>query len=149
MVKSIHVIVVALMISSVGIISIIGNSYAQNPPNIIIYLQIKVQDSKGNLVSYMEVSKISITDLAKLNLLLNQDLPVYTKTLMTSGNQKFEVIRATNIVVHHSATIVSQNMISASTGQTSQVLAIADHDGYPVVPGDKVTTYWTIIRPAA
>jgi hypothetical protein len=139
-------LLVFLVLGSVGIM-MIPNSYAQTQNNLAIFVQIKIQDSNGNLISYLEVPKITITDVEKLNLLLDQDSPVFSKSYFTNGAQKFEVIRANDTVIHPSATIVSQSMISASNGQTSQVLAIADHDGYPVVKGDKVTAYWTLIRP--
>ena len=122
-------------------------SYAQTQNNLAIFVQIKVQDSDGNLVSYLEATRITVVDAVKLNLLLDQNSPVFTKSFVTNGAQKFEVIKANDTVVHQSATIVSQNMISVTNGQHSEVLASADHDGYPVVKGDKVTAYWTIIRP--
>jgi len=136
-----------LVIASVGLIP--GNSYAQTQSNLAIFLQIKVVDSNGNLVSYLEATKVTVANVAKLNLLLDQDSPVFTKSLVANGGQKFEVIKANDTITHQSATIVSQNMISATNGQHSEVLAIADHDGYPVVKGDRVTAYWTIIRPAS
>lgn len=130
-------------------IASIGNSYAQTPQNnLVIFAQIEIQDSSGNLVSYLEAPQITVLDMAKLNLLLDQNSPVFQKSFISNGNQKFEIIKATDIVIHPSATIVSQNTISASNGKTTEVLAIANHDGYPVVKGDKVTVYWTIIRPA-
>lgn len=140
-------LLVLLVLGSIGV-SIIPNSYAQSS-NLLIFVQIKVQDSSGNLISYMEVPKITVLDSVKLNLLLNQNSPSFSKIYYTNGEQKFEVIRANDTVIHSSPTIVSQNMISVSDGKTSEVLAIADHDGYPVVSGDKVTTYWTVIRPAS
>ena len=133
-----------------GILVMPEDSYAQTQQNnLAIFVQIKVQDSNGNLVSYLESSRITILDVTKLNHLLDQDSPVFQKSLVTNGNQKFEVIKANDTEIHPSATIVSENMISASNGQTSQVLATVDHDGYPVVKGDRVTAYWTIIRPAS
>jgi len=125
------------------------NSYAQTPSNLAMFVQIKVQDSGGNLVSYLECTKITITDVAKLNLLLDKKSPVFEKSFVTNGDQKFEVIKVNDTVIHPSATIVSQNMISETDGQHSTVLAITDHDGYPVVKGDRVTAYWTIIRPVS
>jgi len=125
----------------------IGNSYAQTPNNLAIFVQIKVVDSGGNLVSYLEATKITVANVAKLNLLLDQNSQVFSKSFVTNGAQKFEVIKANDTEVHASDTIVSQNMISSSDGLHSVVLATADHDGYPVVKGDTVTAYWTIIRP--
>lgn len=136
-----------LVVSSVGLL-VPTNSYAQTPNNLAIFVQIKVVDSGGNLVSYMEATKITVADVAKLNLLLDQNSPVFSKSFVTNGAQKFEVIKANDTEIHASDTIVSQNIISSSDGLHSVVLATADHDGYPVVKGDVVTAYWTLIRPA-
>ena len=131
--------------ASFGVVQILP-SYAQTPKDVSIFLQIQVRDSNGVLVSYMETHQVTITDLAKLNLLLDQKSPLFEKSIVTNGDQKFEVIKATDIEEHTSGTIVSQNMMSVTDGKHSQVLAVADHDGYPVVPGDKVTAYWTLVR---
>ena len=139
----------AIVLASFCIVPI-GESYAQTQPNnLAIFVQIKVENSNGDLVSYLECTKIIITDVTKLNHLLNQNSPVFQKSMISNGQQKFEVIKANDTVIHPSDTIVSENIISETSGQRSQVLAIADHDGYPVVQGDKVTAYWTIIRPAS
>jgi hypothetical protein len=140
-----------LVILVLGLIVVmpIEKSYAQTPKDVSIFLQIQVRDSNGVLVSYMETHRITVTDLAKLNLLLDQNSPVFEKSIVTNGDQKFEVIKATDMVVISSGTIVSQNMMSGTNGQYSIVLAVADHDGYPVVPGDKVTAYWTLVRSAS
>lgn len=143
-----RILLVILILTLIGIIPL-RESYAQTTSNIVIFVQIKVQDSNGNLVSYLEPPKIIITNLAKLNDLLNQNSPVFQKSFVTNGDQKFEVIKVNDTVIHTSGTIVSQNMISETNGQRSEVLAVADHDGYPVVKGDKATAYWTIIRLAS
>jgi len=135
-------------LASIGIVPIIP-SYAQTPNPVSIFLQIQVRDSNGALVSYMETHLVTITDMVKLNLLLDQKSPVFEKSIITNGGQKFEVIKATDNEVHTSGTIVSQNMISVTDGKHSQVLAVADHDGYPVIPGDNVTAYWTLVRPVS
>ena len=127
-----------------------SNSYAQTPQNnIAIHVQIKVENSDGALVSYLETDKVIITDYANLNALLDTNAPVLHKKIVTLGDQKYELIKATDILIHSSPTIVSENFISANSANSQEILALADHDGYPVVKGDKVTTYWTILRPAS
>ncbi len=128
----------------------ITNSYAQTPQNgIAIHVQIKVENSDGALVSYLESDKVIITDYASLNALLDTDASVLHKKMITLGDQKYELIKATDVLVHSSPTIVSENFISADSSNSTEVLAFVDHDGYPVVKGDKVTTYWTILRPTS
>jgi len=133
-------IILVLMVS-------FSNSYAQTPQNnLAIQVQIKVENSDGALVSYLETNKVIVTDYASLNALLDTDAPILHKKIVTLGDQKYELIKATDVLVHSSPTIVSENFISATSGGKTQLLALADHDGYPVVKGDRVTTYWTILR---
>ena len=136
-------IILVLMVS-------FSNSYAQTPQNnMAIQVQIRVENSDGALVSYLETDKVIVTDYASLNALLDTDAPILHKKIVTLGDQKYELIKATDVLVHSSPTIVSENFISATSGGKTQLLALADHDGYPVVKGDRVTTYWTILRPVS
>ena len=127
-----------------------SNSYAQTPQNnMAIQVQIRVENSDGQLISYLETNKVIVTDYASLNALLDTNAPILHKKMVTLGDQKYELIKATDVLVHTSPTIVSENFISMTSGGKTQLLALADHDGYPVVKGDRVTTYWTILRPAS
>ena len=142
-------LLLGVIMASVLMVSF-SNSYAQTPQNnIAIHVQIKVENSDGALVSYLETDKVIITDYANLNALLDTNAPVLHKKIVMLGDQKYELIKATDVLVHSSPTIVSENFISANTANSQEILALADHDGYPVVKGDKVTTYWTILRPAS
>jgi hypothetical protein len=126
------------------------NSNAQTPqPGIAIYMQAVIHDSQGNLVGYVESAKVTITDITQLNELIDANAGTFSKEIIMINGQKFEMIKASPTIVHNSSTIVSENLISVNEGKRSQILAIANHDGYPVVPGDRVTSYWTILRPAS
>jgi hypothetical protein len=127
----------------------LASSYASPQDSIAIHVQVKVQNSDGALVAYLETNKVLVTDLAELNALLDSNTPVLHKQIITIGDQKYELIQATDALVHSSPTIVSDNIISEKIDTTTKLLAFAYHDGYPVVQGDKVTTYWTILRPAS
>lgn len=142
-------LLLGVIIVSVLMVSF-SNSYAQTPQNnIAIHVQIKVENSDGALVSYLETDKVIIIHYADLNALLDTNAPVLHKKIVMLGDQKYELIQATDVLVHSSPTIVSENFISANSGTSQEILALADHDGYPVVKGDKVTTYWSILRPAS
>jgi len=114
-----------------------------------IYAQIEVQDSSGNLISYLETPRATVIDPSRFNQLIDQNMNLFKSTMINVGGQNIEILKVNDTVVHHSPTIVSQNLISVTTPQGTETLVTADHDGYPVVPGDKVTTYWTIIRTAS
>ena len=126
------------------------NSYAQTPQsNIAIHVQVKVENSDGALVSYLETSRVIVTDYAGLKELLDTNSPILHKKIISIGDQKYELVKATGVLVHSSPTIISENFISADSSNSHELIAIAEHDGYPVVKGDKVTTYWTILRPVS
>lgn len=132
------------------LISSIADSYASSTQsNMAIHVQIKVENSDGALVAYLETDKVIITDYASLSSLLDGNSPILHKKIISIGDQKYELIKATDVLIHPSSTIVSENLISAEGGNAPELLALADHDGYPVIKGDKVTTYWTILRPVS
>jgi hypothetical protein len=128
-----------------------GNSFAQtvgpSQQSVLgIYAQIKVQDSSGNLVAYIETSHVTIYDPEKLNSLINANMDMFNRNTVNVGGQNIEVLQVNDSVTHQSPTIVSLNLISVDTSHGKETLVAANHDGYPVVKGDKVTTYWTILR---
>lgn len=148
----------ALVIGSLLVLST-GSSFAQTvgPQQIVtpqqqivgVYAQIEIQDSSGNLVSYFETSHTTILDPVRFNQLIGQNMDLFKSTIINVEGQNLEILKVNDTFVHHSPTIVSQNLISVNTSHGIEVLVTADHDGYPVIPGDKVTSYWTIIRTAA
>ncbi len=124
-----------------------GSQQTAAPPQIIgIYAQIKVQDSSGNLVAYIETSHVTIYDPEKLNSMINANIDMFNRNTVNAGGQNIEVLHVNDSVTHQSPTIVSLNLISVDTSHGKETLVAANHDGYPVVKGDKVTTYWTILR---
>lgn len=146
-----RLLVVFLILVSVCSMSL-ENSYADSvlstleSKKIYLFAQVEVRDSNDNLVAYLEATKITVLDLGKLSQLLDQSSRIQKSTITLDG-KNYELIKGTGVVVHSSPTVVSKNVILNNLGGSSQVLVEADHDGYPVVTGDKVTTTWTIIRP--
>lgn len=135
-----------LVVVSVGIIPL-GNSYGQTTGQITdIYAQILIQDSSGNLVAYMEPKTITVTDIDALNKIIDQRPDLFHKSTITIADNNYDLIKTTNIVQHSYASVVSRNSIDYIIGNSAVPLVVVVHDGYPVVPGDKVTTYWTILR---
>ncbi len=140
-----------LLASLVGFVLLFssGSSFAQNLPQeqvLGIYAQVVVQDSSGNLVTYLETSRATIVNESTFNQLVDQNIGQFQVSQINLGGQDLQMLKATESIVHTSSTIVSQNLISLKTNQGDQPLVYANHDGYPVTKGDKVTTYWTILR---
>jgi hypothetical protein len=148
--KTVHRLLLVLMIGSILVLAT-GNSFAQTAgPSqqavLGIYAQIIVHDSSGNLVAYLETPRVTIYHPDQLNDQINSNIGMFQRNMINVGGQNLEILQVNNTVVHQTPTIVSLNLISTKTSYGNETLAAADHDGYPVVPGDKVTTYWTIIR---
>jgi hypothetical protein len=151
--KTVHRLLLALVIGSVLVLAT-GNSFAQTAgPSqqavLGIYAQIIVHDSSGNLVAYLETPRVTIYHPDILNSQLNANIGMFQRNMINVGGQNLEILQVNQTITHQAPTIVSLNLISANTTNGEVALAAADHDGYPVVPGDKVTTYWTIIRSAS
>lgn len=140
-------VVISVLVSSTG--TSLAQTVGPAQQQIVgVYLQIVVQDSSGNLLSYLETSRIIIDNPAKFNQLIDQNMNMFTTSTITVNGQNLEILKVNDTIVHPYNTIVSQNLVSVSTPTGYQVLVSADHDGYPVVKGDKVISYWTIIRTA-
>ena len=150
--KTVRTLLFVLVICSVLALST-GNSFAQTvgPQQTVlgVYAQVAVYDSSGNLVSYIETDRVKVVDPQEFNQLINSNINLFQKSLISIGGQNLEILKVNDSTVHDSPTIVSINLITLNTANGKQNLVIADHDGYPVVTGDKVTTYWTIIRTAS
>ena len=139
-----------VLVCCILVSSSVGTSFAQTvgPQQQVlgIYAQVEIQDSSGDLVSYIETSHVTILNPAKFNLLVDQNIGEFKSNIIDVGGQNLQILKVNDTVTHTYPTIVSQNLISMKTSSGTEVLVTADHDGYAVVKGDKVTTYWTIIR---
>ena len=111
-----------------------------------IYAQVAVHDSSGNLVAYLETLRVTIFDPAGFNKIIDDNMNLFQRSVINVQGHDVEILKVNDSIVHPSPTIVSQNLINLKTADGPKVLVAADHDGYPVTDGDKVTTYWTIIR---
>ncbi|MGI0073076.1 MAG: hypothetical protein ACREA3_04630 [Nitrosotalea sp.] len=144
-----RLLLVLLVVASLSVISF-GSSYGQTlQPITAIAAQIVVQDANGNLVAYLEITKINVNDLPTLSHGIDQRPDIFHQSSIVLYGQNYDLFEAKNVVVSSSANVISKNSISLMVGNKPEVLAVANHDGFPVVPGDKVTTYWKILRLAS
>ena len=144
-------VMVPVAIVSLLALSTFGISFAQTvgPAQqqvLGIYAQVEIQDSSGNLVSYLETSNARIADPSQFNQIINENISQFKRTVVNTQEGDIEILQVNETFVHKSPTIVSLNLISLKTPAGPKTLVVADHDGFPVVPGDKMTTYWTIVR---
>ena len=127
--------------------SLTANSYAKpsnNSPPFIVFVQTQVRNSNGQIVAYLESSKILVAEPERLQKMLDV-LPV--SLTFTRGEQEFELIQiVTETPVKEPNAIARTTLVTAIDGkQVSLVYYI--HDGFLIVPGDTITSAWSVIRP--
>jgi hypothetical protein len=123
----------------------IGGAYAQTSNQFLIFVQISVRNSGGQLVTYQEGYEIQVLDLDVLNKLLDKQ-PVLS-TMQING-QNYEIIQLVYDDKYTSATVVSNQGVGIVVQGQKIFLANYNHDGYLIDKGDTITSVWTIIRPA-
>jgi hypothetical protein len=125
-----------------------NQSFAQNmfDDDGFVYVQIQVRNKDGMLVSYMESDRVLIVDQKILDELLDKGGESIIKSIQRVNERNFEIIKGYGVLNHDSDMVVSKTAIHTLQDPPS-ILAIADHDGYPVTKGDQVISVWTIIRP--
>ncbi len=119
------------------------NSHTKVPE---VMLQLELRDSDGNLVSYIEAKQVISIDPLKLNEFL--DLIDYKKFLIKDGKvyEKIQWQGKTEKLKKH--TYSQFNLWVNEQSEFIKVLTVR-HNSYQGQPGDTLTIYWTIIRPAS
>lgn len=144
---SVRIILFSLTVCVV-FISLIGNSYAQSSEqtrSIFIFVQTQIRNSDGQLVAYLEANKVYLSDLDMLNKYLDKQPPQQT---FARAGQNYDLIQLDVEKNITEPNVISKTALGTVVNNKQVVMAYSDHDGYPIVPGDTVTSVWTIIRPS-
>ena len=64
------------------------------------------------------------------------------------GGQDYEVIQVDLTKKVQDTDVISKTVLGVMENDKPVLLAVSDHDGYPIISGDTITSIWTIIRPA-
>jgi len=137
------------------IASFANYSYAQSStPQIqplyekktFIFVQTFVHNSYGQLVTYLGSDKFSSVNRIALKNLLDFEESENDPVINLYG-KKFQVIKRQLTIPYELENVIASTIIAHSTNGTLSMVARFAHDGYPLIPGDKVTTVWTFIRP--
>ena len=130
---------------------LIENSYGQTSQEygnttFFIFVQTQVRNSDNQLIAYLEADKkIVILDPVLLNEFLDLNTPIST---LTRGGQQFEIIKIDLQNQITESDTISKTALATVVDGKQIIMAYSDHDGYPIVLGDTVTSSWVIIRPA-
>ncbi|MGI0082466.1 MAG: hypothetical protein ACREAG_04095 [Nitrosopumilaceae archaeon] len=125
------------------------DTYAQSSESVnttfFIFVQTQVRNSDGQLVAYLEANKIAIIQPEKLDKFLDSK-PIIS--IIASGKQDFELIQVDVEKQVEESDVISKTVLGTMENDIPVLLAVSDHDGYPIASGDTVTSIWTVIRPA-
>ena len=140
--------ILSSLVLCVVLVSLIGNSYAQSfeqTRSIFIFVQTQIRNSDGKLVAYLEANKVFISDLGLLNKYLDTQSPQQKFVRAGQNYDLFQLDVQKNI---SEPNVISKTALGSVVNNKQVAMAYSDHDGYSLVPGDMVTSVWTIIRPS-
>ena len=131
------------------LVSFFSNSYAQSTGTInktfFVFVQTQIRNSDGELVAYLEANKITIPQPEILDRFLDSK---HVTSTINRGGQNYEVIQVDLTKKVQDTDVISKTVLGVMENDKPVLLAASDHDGYPIISGDTITSIWTIIRPA-
>jgi len=143
-------------IISLGVIlSLTDYSYSQSSilektfpgTDTFIFVQTFLRDSEGNLITYLGSNEFTHLDLTALDQLLEMEVSE-NDPIITIDGKKFQVIKRVMKIPYHIENSIASTLLANEVNGKTVIVARFAHDGYPLVPGDIVTSIWTFIRPA-
>jgi len=139
------VLVITITLSSILVVTYaqIGEGNETSTFNVILYTQFEYRDSNGQLFAYVEEDDPFIPDVDALNNFLDKAPEQITKNVGT-----FDIITIQGTIKYDASTFSAKTTLGGIEEGRHVVYAVADHDGYPVIPGDTLKTTWTAIRPS-
>lgn len=127
------------------LVPIVGNSFAQSDTQFFVFVQTQIRNSQGQLVAYLEANKVLIPEPDLFDDVLDKRHP---SANLTRAGQNFELVK---IGIEKQITqpdVISKTALATVVDGKEAIIIYSDHDGYPIVEGDTVTSVWTVIRPA-
>jgi len=111
-----------------------------------IFVQTFVENSDDQLVTYLTSDKFSDLYLRELDILLESEVSEKDPIISIQG-QKYQVIKRKQTISHDRENVIASTMLADSQNGALKTVARFAHDGYPIIPGDKVQSVWTFLRP--
>ena len=139
----------------VTIFSLTNNSYGQSTQDeknflskteTFIFVQTLVENSDDQLVTYLTSDKFKDLDLRSLDILLDSEVSENYPIVSIEG-QKYQVIKRKLTISNDRENVIASTMLAHSQNGALKTVARFAHDGYPIVPGDKVQSVWTFLKP--
>ncbi len=138
----------------ISIVTFSSDSFAQSSSvksqiisnEIFIFVQTIVENSNGELITYLTSNKFSDIKMQTLTTLL--DVEANEKDpIITIDGKKFQVIKRQLTLTYDKKNVIASTLLGYAPEGTIAIAARFAHDGYPIVEGDTVRTIWTFLRP--
>jgi len=153
--KSSFLFLATLIISLVGILSMVSVSYGQLfsnqnqfPPenSIFIFAQTSIYNTEGKIVTYFTTDRFNILDLSGFITLIDKEA-TENDPIVTIDKKKYQVITRKITEFQDETKVIASNVLADNTENSTILVAQFTHDGYKILEGEKAITIWTFIRP--
>ncbi len=149
-----NILFAIIAIAAVFSFSFMSYSNAQSQPSkipipqygVFIFVQTIVENSEGQIVTYLASDKFTYVDTESLNFLLDSEATENDPVLII-GDNKYQIIKRQQSVDYDKKSVIASTIITQNQNDVLKPVARFAHDGYPIVEGDRVVSIWTFIRP--
>ena len=139
-------LVIFLILGFAVIPFVISQAYSLSLDEPLILIQTTLRDSDGNLIAHLESIKFTDVNVSALNSFLDYEATRVIDPVFVVDDKKFQLIKREKIVTIDKESVVASTMLFDNREDKSILLIRFAHDGYPVIPGDTVTTVWIFFR---
>jgi len=153
--KKARFLLLSCSVITVTIFSLIGYSYGQiespkplfSPDQeIFIFVQTIVENSNGQIVTYLTSEKFTDLNYDTLYTLLGTEASEDDPIVNIYG-KNYQVINRKLEINYHKENVIASTLLGYSPEGTTHIAARFAHDGYPILKGEKVISIWTFLRP--
>jgi len=114
---------------------------------LFIFVQTTLRNSDGQLIAYLESSKFTDLNFEAVGPFLDHETSRGNDPIVEIDGEKYQVIRRVQSNTVTSEDLGASTILSWEDEGNIVLIARFAHDGYPIIPGDKVHSIWTFVKP--
>ena len=111
-----------------------------------IFVQTIVENSEGQIVTYLTSHKFTFLDSKLLDSLLESEASE-NDPIIDIENKKYQLIQRKITVDYNKENVIASTILGTAKFENIIPVARFAHDGYPILDGEKVRSIWTFLRP--
>jgi len=137
------------------IASFTSYSYAQSSPaqtdlvyesDTFVFVQTLLENSNGQVVTYLTSDKFTDLDTDELEKLLDNEVSE-NDPIVTINGKEFQIIKRKLTITYDNENVIASTILASTNDGELTTVARFAHDGYPIIPDDKVHSIWTFVKP--